>query len=137
METLLTRSADPNAIIGFLRDRGFDVRLVLYLRNQPQLFNSAYAQRVKTFRYAGEFVPTVEQMLRQPSSRYATWLEVADRNRCELTARPFTSRVRAEGPVADSFQPSACRSPSSARPSWATASTNWWDRARSRWPGGS
>ncbi|HEU0220771.1 MAG TPA: hypothetical protein VFR34_00980, partial [Paracoccaceae bacterium] len=49
----------------FFRERGYEIHSVLYIRDQPDFVNSAYAQMVKTLHEPGSFEHFLELRLRR------------------------------------------------------------------------
>jgi hypothetical protein len=89
-------------IIGHLRSMGFDITLVVYLRNQPQFFNSSYVQSSTALQQGDEFLSFVNRgFTKQNHYAYSRWITIAQRHELTVLARPFSQTVRRRGVLED------------------------------------
>lgn len=97
--------ADPSQaerVIGHLRAMGFDITLVVYLRNQPQFFNSAYVQASTSLRQGDEFTSFVNRgFTKKYHYAYSHWIPIAERHELTVLARPYSQMVRRGGVMED------------------------------------
>lgn len=101
LETVFQRQAGEDPILRFFLDAGYEVRLILYVRNTPQWVNARYSQRVKMFRYNGDFPGMVQQLLAKQNAGLRRWSDFVRNNRCKLSARPYTGAIQSGGLIPD------------------------------------
>lgn len=103
LEITLKHGPRRHSIVEFFAKAGYDVRIILYVRNAPQLTNARYSQRVKMFRYGGEFSEMLARILAKDHG-LARWVDVVRNNPCSLVARAYTGDVQAGGLIGDIMQ---------------------------------
>ncbi|QDL90352.1 GIY-YIG nuclease family protein [Paroceanicella profunda] len=98
----------PNRLVqDFLTARGYRLHGVMYLRDQPEYLNSAYAERVKMGREHRPFAEFAEGVLTGTISGAGTAMEFHRLRRPEVTDwgtqtfRPYSRAVRRNGVEAD------------------------------------
>lgn len=87
-------------IVESLSDLGFATKVVHYVRNTPQLFNSRYVQRVRTYKSDNQFDEYVAQALKSLRPNVGI-LEVIKKQNIPYDIRPYTATVRRRGIVED------------------------------------
>jgi hypothetical protein len=99
--SILNRKDAAERVIGRLRSMDLDVTLLLYVRNQPQYFNSMY-QHDANFRRRRGFLEFIDSG-RRNMARYGfgRWLSIAETRGVPLIVRPFSEEVRKRGVVED------------------------------------
>ena len=99
---LLGVQCQAERLIGCLRSLGFEIEIVVYVRNQPQYLNSSYVQNVKTWLYSGEFFAFANRARSHRNKyTYSHWLTFAERHSVSLLVRPFSEQVRRTGVTQD------------------------------------
>jgi hypothetical protein len=89
-------------VIGHLRAIGLDITLVVYVRNQPQFFNSAYVQASTSLRQGDEFPSFVNRgFTKKNHYAYSHWISIAERHELTVLARPYLQMVRRGGVMED------------------------------------
>jgi hypothetical protein len=86
-----------------IRELNLEPKLVLFPRNQSQWINSIYSSAIKTFRRSDSFqdFATAAAATQYRSLKFSTWIKLADADRIELIARPFTKQTITRGVVPD------------------------------------
>jgi hypothetical protein len=99
--SILTRHEAAERLLARLRSLDLDVTVLLYVRNQPQYFNSIY-QHDANFRRRRTF-STFLRGARRNEARYgySRWLDFARAHDLPLLIRPFSAEVREAGVVED------------------------------------
>ena len=99
--SILNRKDAAERAIGGLRSMDLDVTLLLYVRNQPQYFNSMYQHDANFRRRRGfaEFVAGARRNMARYG--YGRWLGFAETHGVPLIVRPFSEEVRRRGMVED------------------------------------
>lgn len=99
--SLLANPDGAERLLGRLRALELDVTVLLYVRNQPQYFNSIY-QHDANFRHQREFATFVAGARRHMRRyAYSRWLDFAEAHGVPLLVRPFSEHVRRQGVVED------------------------------------
>lgn len=99
--SILAKKEAAERVIGQLRSMDLDVTLLVYVRNQPQYFNSLY-QHDANFRRRREFAQFVGGARRNMAKYgYSRWLGFAETHDIPLIVRPFSQEVRDRGVVED------------------------------------
>lgn len=99
---IMANPSQSDHIIEQLRSMGFDMTLVVYLRNQPQFFNSSYVQAVTSLRRGDDFLAFVNRgFMKKRHYTYSHWITTAQRHGLTLLARPFSQTVRKQGVIED------------------------------------
>lgn len=100
---ILANPSQAECIIGHLRSMGFDITLVVYLRNQPQLMNSSYVQTTTSLQQGDAFLPFIinRGFKKTRQYTYSHWITTAQRHGLTLLARPFSQAVRNQGMIED------------------------------------
>jgi len=102
MWPILRVPSQAERLIGHIRAMGFDVSLVVYLRNQPQFINSSYVQASTALQQGDEFLPFVNRgFARNNHYAYSHWITIAERHGLTVLARPFSQTVRRGGVLED------------------------------------
>jgi hypothetical protein len=99
-EELQTRlhGSEFDGVVRYFQDRGYDVHVIMYLRNQPQALNSQYAERTKAFNLNADFVDfTSERLKRYRHILYSAYAKTLDRSGVSYTFRPYTEALRRRG----------------------------------------
>ena len=89
-------------IVAFFRSRGYDVKLICYVRPQQDRINASYAQNIKTFRANPDFRDLVTRTLQEGKLSYSRWSGIAEEQAVELIALPYNKIVQENG-VLESF----------------------------------
>ena len=99
--SILNKTDAAERVIGRLRAIDLDVTLLLYVRNQPQYFNSMYQHDAHFRRRRGflEFVGGARRNMARYG--YGRWLAIAETHGVPLIVRPFSEEVRKRGVVED------------------------------------
>lgn len=99
--SILARHEAAQRLLARLRALDLDVTVLLYVRNQPQYFNSIY-QHDANFRRL-RALPTFLRGARRNEARYgySRWLDFARAHDLPLLVRPFSAEVREAGVVED------------------------------------
>lgn len=84
------------ATLPFFRSLGREVTVVLYVRNQPQRMNSAYAQEARMLRAEHGFLDSVMRTLMDSRLRHSSWLARADLDPGEIMFRPYAGAIRSD-----------------------------------------
>lgn len=103
LEITLKHGPRRHPIVEFFSKAGYEVRIILYVRNAPQLTNARYSQRVKMFRYDGEFSEMLQRIMAKDHG-LSRWVDVVRDNPCSLIARAYTGQVQAGGLIEDLMQ---------------------------------
>jgi hypothetical protein len=99
---ILANPSQAERITGHLRSMGFDITLVVYLRNQPQFFNSSYVQASTALQQGDEFRSFVNRgFTKKYHYSYSHWITIAERHELTVLARPFSQTVRRRGVMED------------------------------------
>ena len=99
--SILNKKSTAERVIGELRAMDLDVTLLLYVRNQPQYFNSMYQHDANFRRWRGfsQFVGGARRNMGRYG--YCRWLGIAETHGVPLIVRPFSEEVRKRGVVED------------------------------------
>ena len=92
-ETLETSLAKA---LPYLRGLGRELRVILYVRNQPQRLNSGYMQRSRMLRPDRTILDHAAAMMMSGGLHYSGWLRLPGLAPEELVFRPYTGAVRAD-----------------------------------------
>ena len=84
------------ATLPFFRSLGRGLTVVLYVRNQPQRLNSAYAQEARMLRAEHSFFDSVTRALMDIRLRHSSWLSRTDVQASEIVFRPYAGAVRSD-----------------------------------------
>lgn len=99
---VLADQSRAQCLVERLRSMGFEVTLLMYLRNQPQFFNSSYSQTATSLQHDEEFQPFVKRgFMNKRHYTYSHWGTTALRHGVNLLARPFSQTVRKRGVIED------------------------------------
>jgi hypothetical protein len=104
LDGLMRKRDYAEALFHRIGKLNLEPKLVLFVRNQPQLINSRYAQVVKGFRCCESFEAFVRELTQQSEFKYSPLIELADEFNAELIPRRFNQETIAHGVVAAFLQ---------------------------------
>ena len=104
LEGLLRNRQHTEAFFNRIRELNLEPKLILFPRNQPQWINSSYASTVKSFRRSDSFQPGILGFAQSPDARFSRWIDLAEKHKAELIARPFSKEILRRGVIPEFLQ---------------------------------
>lgn len=99
LDGLLRKRDYAEAFFQRIEKLNLEPKLVLFVRNQPQLINSRYAQVIKGFRCCESFEAFVHGLAQQSDFRYSPLIELSEAFHATLIPRRFNEETIAHGVV--------------------------------------